>query len=140
VRANISGAVEITIERIQDGGGAYDGAREVVHRHARGKAKAGSEKGNETIWNRQREGEIPMGGIGRRKKMRHFYRMRHAEEADGAGLRDLQTEIERKSIARCVGLARSTTSNTNGGTRTQESDGTTERDVERRGSGNCETS
>jgi len=46
--ANISRAAEVTIERIQDGG-AYDGAREVVHRHAQGKAKVGSEKDNETI-------------------------------------------------------------------------------------------
>jgi len=78
------------------GGKAYDGAREVVHRHARGEAKDGSEKDNETIWNRQREGEIPMGGIGRRQKMRHLHRMRHAEGADETGLRDVKTKIERE--------------------------------------------
>jgi len=83
-------------EESRSGGGAYDGAREVVHYHARGKAKGGSEKDNETIWNGQREGEIPMGGIGRRQKMRHLYRMRHAEEADETGLRDVKTEIERE--------------------------------------------
>jgi len=95
---NISRALESMIGRIQDRGGgkAYDGAREVVHRHARGEAKDGSEKDNETIWNRQREGEIPMGGIGRRQKMRHLHRMRHAEGADETGLRDVKTKIERE--------------------------------------------
>jgi len=74
--------------------GVYDGAREVVHCRARGKAKAGSD--NETIWNRRREGEIPMDGIGKRQKMRYSYRMRHVEEADETSLRDVKTEIERE--------------------------------------------